>query len=516
MNDKINDAAAGSDIENKLRAERINAIKNSVRKASASDKTEGMPSEAVTEIKAEKAAVSEWEAELAARIAKRVKTVKQNRELTTENILDELQAENADVNSVPEQNATADKNSIAAEEQAETAAEESEAETETSVKEKISDSEQSAEAVPEKKKSKKKKKKKTFKQRILGFFPQKGDSVGECIRKIVFLASVIAIIVCGYLVSDYYIDLWQSKKVNDEVMGVYWTYQSDTIEDKKPTSSVNDVDDEPVYYMLDGAKKLLDINSDVVGVINIPDTPVNNPVMQSDDNSKYLDRKINGEESRAGELFLDYRNHFDDVDEEGHLKEPNSDNLVIYGHNMNDEQMFGSLKYYHRNYDYYGKHPVIQLNSNYERYQYKIFAFFILDAEDKTETKYECWNKMYFNDEEDFYSFVNEAKRRTIRLNDVDVKYGDKLLTLSTCNTLLGDRGRLIIMARMVRDGEDPYEGTQDSIANPNIKWPSYYYDIRKNEKYDPDAEFVPYGPEKSDKAESDKSESEKTESDES
>ena len=96
MNDKINDAAAGSDIENKLRAERINAIKDSVRKASASDKTEGMPSEAVTEIKAEKAAASEWEAELAARIAKRVKTVKQNRELTTENILDELQAENAD------------------------------------------------------------------------------------------------------------------------------------------------------------------------------------------------------------------------------------------------------------------------------------------------------------------------------------------------------------------------------------------------------------------------------------
>lgn len=505
MNDKINDAAAGSDTENKLRAERINAIKNLIRNTSGSEKSEGLPLEAVPENKTENSGTSEWESELAARIAKRVKTVQQNKEASAESILDELETKNADMNSLSELTETADESTKAAEKQAETDS----ADKEEALNSEKLPAEEQAESVPEKKKSKKKKK--TFKQRFLGLFPQKGDSVGECIRKIIFLVSVIAIIVCGYMVSDYYIDLWRSKNLNDEVMGVYWTYQSDNIEDKEPTAPESDDDDEPVYYMLDGAKKLLDINSDVVGVINIPGTPVNNPVMQSDDNSKYLDKKINGEESRAGELFLDYRNHFDDVDEEGHLKEPNSDNLVIYGHNMNDEQMFGSLKYYHRNYDYYGEHPIIELNSNYAHYQYKIFAFFILDAEDKTETKYECWNKMNFDDEEDFYNFVNEAKRRTIRLNDVDVKYGDKLLTLSTCNTLLGDRGRLIIMARMVREGEDPYEGTQDSIANPNIKWPSYYYDIRKNEKYDPDAEFVPYGPEKSDKSEPNESKSDES-----
>lgn len=341
-------------------------------------------------------------------------------------------------------------------------------------------------------KKKKKKKKRTIKQRLRGLFPQKGDSVFERIRKLLFLGAIVVIIVCGYIVADYYIDLWRSKRENDKVMSEYW---DEAKEDSTRPTKV-DADNRKVYTMLTGAKELLEKNSDVVGIIRIEGTPVNNPVMQAEDNKKYLKHKLSGRESKAGELFLDYRNHFDEVDDEGHLICENSDNLVIYGHEMGDGQMFGSLNNY-RSYDYYyGEHPIIELNSNYEQYKYKIFSFFVLDAEDDTETKFDCWNTLDFDDEEEFYEFVNEAKRRTIRLNDVDMKYGDQILTLSTCNGLLGDRSRLIIMARMVREGEDPLAGTQNSVPNPNIKWPTLYYKTRTNEKYDPDAEFVPYGPE--------------------
>ena len=274
-------------------------------------------------------------------------------------------------------------------------------------------------------------------------------------------------------------------------MSEYW----DEAEQDSTRPTQVDADNRKIYTLLSGAKELLEKNSDVVGIIRIEGTQVNNPVMQADDNNKYLRHKLSGRESNAGEIFLDYRNHFDEVDGEGHLICENSDNLIIYGHEMGDGQMFGSLNNY-RIYDYfYGEHPIIELNSNYEQYKYKIFAFFVLDAEDDTETKFDCWNYLNFDDEEDFYDFVNEVKRRTIRLNDVDVKYGDQLLTLSTCNGLLGDRSRLIIMARMVREGEDLLEGTQNSTPNPNIKWPTLYYKTRTNEKYDPDAEFVPYGP---------------------
>lgn len=357
-------------------------------------------------------------------------------------------------------------------------------------------------SVKKKKKSKKKKKKKTFKQRFLGLFPQKGDSVLEVIRKIVFLISIIAIVVCGYMVADYYIDLWQSKKVNEDTRSLYWSYETTEPSggEKHPSIGIADEGEpEPVYTLLPGAKKLLDINKDVVGYIKIDGTPIDNVVMQGKDNFEYLDKKINGDENRAGELFLDWRNHFDDVDSDGHLKVPNSQNLVIYGHAMKDESMFGCLIKYRNTSDYYSDHPIIHLNSNYSHYTYKIFAVFILDSEDKSDTRFDCWSKQNFGGEEDFYDFVNEAKRRTIRTNDVDVRYGDQLLTLSTCDDYLGDRGRLIIMARQVREGEDAVKGTQDSESNPNIKWPSMYYNTKSGEKYDPD-NFVPYNASESDK----------------
>lgn len=333
--------------------------------------------------------------------------------------------------------------------------------------------------------------KKPLKQKFIDLFPQKQDSVPEKIRKVVFMCSVCAIVVCGYMVGDYYIDLGKSKNLHEEIAEIYEPYLPDT--NVTNVATIYEPDYERTYTLLDGAKKLLDMNSDVVGYITIPGTPIANPIMQADDNSKYLDQNINGESSRAGELFLDYRNNFDNV-VDGKLSVANSDNLVIYGHNMANDTMFGSLKYYQRNYNYYSENPIIYLNSNYECYTYKIFSYFILDALDESETAYDCWNKFDFDDEEDFYNFVNEAKKRSLGLNDVDVKYGDKLVTLSTCNTILGDRGRLIVMGRLLRDDESVTEGTETNVQNANVKWPSIYYQSKPNEKYDPDAEFVPYG----------------------
>ncbi len=355
-----------------------------------------------------------------------------------------------------------------------------------------------AKDMPKKKKGRKKKKKKTFKQKIRGLFPEKGDGVAEVIRKIVFLIAIIAIIVCGYLIADYYLDLWRSRAQYSNISDIYETYEpilmdepEEETEEEKPV--------EKVYTMMDGARKLLDINSDTIGYIRIPtkdgDPIIDLPVVQAHDNMKYLDRNFNGDDSRTGTLFLDFRNKFDKV-EEHKLVEENSDHLVIYGHNMADESMFGKLKYYYHNAEYYTEHPIIHLNSNYETYKYKIFAIFIVDAKDETESKYDCWNQFNFDGEEEFYDFVNEAKKRSIYTNDVDVKYGDGLLSLSTCHYLLQDRSRLIIMARTVRNGEDLYEGTEKSERNPNIKWPTMYYNSKPDEKYDEDAIFVPYGPE--------------------
>lgn len=540
MSDNFNEA---SDAEAKRRAERIAAIRRSVRAASETpveqaaetvQEAAGAADIPSPEPAPAESAASDWENELAARIASRVQRVKQNKTSSAESILRELGLETAPAESSPVQENAPETVDYVPKHEAELYVPQHETEQyvpkhealpaqeempapgyPSHAKEDFPEAQERAyvpthEAVRESadvqegfpgaadvqkpKKKKKKKRKKSFKERFLGLFPQRGDSILECIRKGVFLVAIAVIVVCGYIVGDYYLDLWRSKRENSKVMNSYWH----DMEKQTEPSTGDEPDDRKVYTLLKGAEYLLDKNDEVVGVIRIEDTPINNPVMQAADNSKYLNRKLSGRESRPGELFLDYRNHFDEVDAEGHLVCENSDNLVIYGHNMKDEQMFGSLKSYQRNESYYGEHPVILLNSNYEQYKYKIFAFFILDVEDDTDTKFNCWEKLDFDDEEDFYSFVNEAKRRTIRLNDVDVEYGDKLLTLYTCNTILGDRGRLIVLARLVRDGEDPLAGTQNSTANPNIKWPSIYYTYKgTGVTYDPEAEFIPYGPDK-------------------
>lgn len=545
MDDKnveLQSAGGGSD-DALSRAERIKAIKNSIRKnqipaevqqekeadtapkadavskketaskvdavleEKAAPKADDMKTESTVSEKAD----GDWENEIAARIARRVQKVKNSKDApkkdTPESILKELDniiASNVSaLNNIGEGSA-ADNETPGPREEAVTpnaediVSEEFPEESAAAPAENIVSHEADAEkaavektAAEKKKKPKKKRRKKSFKERILELLPQKADSIGERVRKIVFLGSVFAIIVFGVIIVDYYVDIYSTESDYNDIMNDY----PSSVPSVSESESSDEYDGE-YYSMIPGAEKLLEINKDVVGVIKIPNTEVNYPVLQSDDLEKYLDTSITGEKAKAGAIFLDYRNSFDKVDDMGRLLEKNSDNLIIYGHNMESGMMFGSLKNYRNNVNYYGEHPIIELNSNYCRYQYKIFAFFIVDAFDKTDTAFECWNTLNFNDETEFYNYVNEAKRRTLRLNDVDVEYGDKLLTLSTCNSIFGKDGggRLIVMARLVRDGEDPYEGTQNSVANQNIKWPSIYYKSNKNEKYDPDAEFVPYG----------------------
>lgn len=339
--------------------------------------------------------------------------------------------------------------------------------------------------------------KQTFGQKMLGLFPQRGDSGGEVVRKSIFLFSATVFLVCMVLIVLYFVDIFRADKLYEDIGSNYHANQSvQTTTAVQETQPAAEEPTEKIYTLLPGAADLLAMNSEINGWISIPDTKVDYPVLHHLDdepgNEYYLYRNVQKEDSKPGSIFLDYRCTFDDVGEDGTLKSPSSDNLIIYGHNMRDLSMFGTLKYYRTDENYYDEHPIIQLNSNYETYQYKIFGYFIADAEDTTDTRFEYWNAIDFSGEKEFYDYVNEVKRRTLRITNVDVTYGDQLLTLSTCNNAF-DTARLVIVARRVRDGEDPNERIAGSIPNPNIKWPNVYY-LRHEKTYDPNAPFAPYG----------------------
>ncbi len=342
--------------------------------------------------------------------------------------------------------------------------------------------------------------------------PWKGDSRSQMLRKLTFLGSAVAFTICLFFVVDYYWGNYKNQKLGENLQQLY--SQAEDI--KLPqTPDAAEEPTEKVWELKDGARALLERNEDTVGYISIPDTDISYPVVQrrqEDGNDFYIEHNIDKEKADAGSIFLDWRNNFDYVVDGTRVFE-NSGNLVIYGHEMKDRSMFGSLSDYMDVDGYYSAHPLIMLSSNYEDYVYKIFAYFMVDAEDQTETRYDYWNKLDFTDEKDFYDFVNGAKKRAFTFNDVDVRYGDQLLTLQTCHSMFST-ARFVVMARLVRKDEDPYEGTQNVTENDNILRPSIYYEWYSGE-YDPDADFRSYPYDSSESSESSKDDEDEDEDDE-
>lgn len=333
--------------------------------------------------------------------------------------------------------------------------------------------------------------KKNYIDVLKGMLPWKGDGAVEIIRKSIFITAVIVFSICLFLIADYYWENHKNRQLGSEIESIY-----NNANDAGTSSSSGSALNQSAYKkweLKEGAKLLLERNKDVVGYIKIPDTSISYPVVQrrrEDGNIYYLNKNIDNEDAKAGTIFLDWRNYFDYV-EDGVKVLENSKNLVVYGHDMKDGSMFGELKKYMDEDGFYSEHPIIEFSSNYETYKYKIFAYFIIDAEDESDTKFDCWNYLNFAGEDTFYDYVNNARKRALTFNNVDVKYGDELLTLSTCNSIF-DTGRLVVMARLLREGEDLYEGTDDVKENPNILWPEIYYKWNDN-NYDPDAEFEGY-----------------------
>lgn len=216
-----------------------------------------------------------------------------------------------------------------------------------------------------------------------------------------------------------------------------------TEETTEPSVSVEEID--APNDLTGMAAALLPFNADTVGWITIPNTKVDYPVVQSDDNAYYLDTGFDHKFTRAGAVFMDYRNVF------GYDVSEHSDNIVIYGHNMANNSMFGSLRRYRQDFDYYRTNQFIELSSNYDRFTYVIFGLVI--AEGSAEAQWRYWDMEEFANEQEFNDYVNTVRQKNMVDIDVDVKYGDQLLTLSTCYSDADDT-RFLVIARKVREGE--------------------------------------------------------------
>ena len=249
---------------------------------------------------------------------------------------------------------------------------------------------------------------------------------------IIFLVSAVLII--NYLVSskeqsDFYDGLASIRQENQAARPPIGSKDETTPDD--PDDSTEPTEPQ----ILDEFQPLYEMNSDLVGWIEIPGTKVNYPVVQTtpDNRDYYLYKNFEKQKASGGCLY---------VREECDVFRP-SDNVTIYGHNMRDGSMFGQF-YYYQQEDFYQDHRYIYFDTLYERHTYEIFAVFKTTASVGEGFKYHMFIDAM--DEEEYYEFVDECIELSFYNTGVIPQYGDKIICLSTCEYSLVN-GRLVVAA---------------------------------------------------------------------
>lgn len=233
---------------------------------------------------------------------------------------------------------------------------------------------------------------------------------------------IILFLISLYKIIDYHYETYQSISKNENIMEL-----------------INKEKFEYSFY--EKYKELLEKNSDMIGWISIEGTKLNYPVMQTKDDEKYyLRRNFDKEYEFRGTLF---------VNKEADLTKTN-DNIIIYGHNMDDGTMFGTLRKYLKE-SFYEKHRFINFETINGSFIYEI-VFVFKTVDEKNHASYIDYSNFFNIDNVKNYQkqielYKNASLYEVLKLP----KHGDELLTLSTCE-YSHDNGRLVIIANKIKE----------------------------------------------------------------
>lgn len=198
----------------------------------------------------------------------------------------------------------------------------------------------------------------------------------------------------------------------------------------KPTEPIVDSD------ILFEYRAFYELNNDMVGWIKIEDTIINYPVMQTPNHKDfYLRRDFSKNSATCGAVY---------AKEECDVNKP-STNVVLYGHNMKNGTMFADLHKY-KSKSFWEEHKYVYFDTLTEYHTYEVFAVFMTSAD-----MGEGFSYHLFNDTQDaakFSRFINNCLSLAYYDTGIHPKYGEKLLTLSTCDRTVEENGRLVVVCR--------------------------------------------------------------------
>lgn len=308
--------------------------------------------------------------------------------------------------------------------------------------------------------------KKAKKNILKELLPWKGDTVFEMIRKIVFIIAVIIFISAGVMLASTLIQSDRAVKDLEQIKEVVTTTAKTTIDSEGNVITIAPTEEEEQQHNIDIMSYYKGISDKVVGFIELEGCDIYQPVVQDPEdttNTYYLTHTYYDEQNKGGAIFMDYRCTVS----EDYV----SPNLVLYGHNQEDGTMFGNLKNYKQNLEFYADNPTVTLRTEYETGTYLIYAFFVTNALEKQDSNGEVFHYHDYiealNDEATFDWYMGEVQSRNQIISPVKAEFGDKLLVLSTCSNEFSN-SRFVVFARKLRDGESvsDYDFTSASF-NP-------------------------------------------------
>lgn len=283
-----------------------------------------------------------------------------------------------------------------------------------------------------------------IKVQIENFDPQMQKIVKQELKKqdnkrkmLIFICMGVVFFCFGYLIFYYYLGE-KNQKENSYLA---------QLKEKAPI--VNNIDTGIEVHYDDGTvvlKEILDEyinlynkNKKLIGWVKIDDTNIDYPVLQTANNEYYLDHNFEQEYDKNGSIFLDK-----DCDILNR-----STNLIIYGHHMSNGKMFGKLNKY-TSKDYYKDHKYIQFDTIYDKGTYEVMYVFRSKIYEEKEIVFKYYQFIDVNSETEFDSYMNEMSEMSLYDTGVTAKYGDELITLSTCDYYT-DYGRFVVVAKRIK-----------------------------------------------------------------
>ena len=253
-------------------------------------------------------------------------------------------------------------------------------------------------------------------------------------RRRSILLSVLGLCVVfsvGYLI--YYYSYYEKNDIE------YSELSTLVKEDSGGTVEINYTEKQDKPPILKKYETLYNKNRKLIGWLKIEGCDKDYPVMQTSNNEYYLDHNYNQEYDKNGSLFLDK-----DCD----AAFPN-DNMIIYGHHMKSGKMFGNLNYYSKE-SFWEDNKEFTFDTIYETGTYAVMYVFRSKIYSEEEIVFKYYQFIDATSENEFNSNMEEMANMSLYDTGVTASYGDRLITLSTCDSSEED-GRFVVVAKKIK-----------------------------------------------------------------